>query len=403
MVALILTGLPLGTAQATGWRKVDNELAILNHKLAGKVVDYTFNHGVDNRIYSRSLHQRRDLYVYLPPQYDPNQRYPIILWFHGFASDEQEFTQVVVAKIDQAIRTGCLPPVIVAAPDGSLPGEPCYFRPGSFFINSLAGDFEDYILQDVWNFVVSHYPIRPERGAHVLAGASMGGFGAFNLGIRYRQSFGTAVGMFPPLNLRWTDDKDNYRANFDPEHWGWKTEMDNGWEVIARFGFITLRVKDLLYPLFGKGEQALVAVSAANPIELIDRTHLQNGELNMYVGYAGKDEFNIDAQVESFLYYCKCRGIAVAVGYEPDGKHDAQTAYRLMPAIFHWLAPILAPYSPPLAAPVPVPEVPAHVPGAPPPSRTGISRERIDNPGVLESGQSGETAEPRRGWWPWSI
>ena len=31
----------------------------------------------------------------------------------------------------------------------------------SFFINSNAGNFEDYIVQDVWSFLVANYPIRP--------------------------------------------------------------------------------------------------------------------------------------------------------------------------------------------------------------------------------------------------
>src|SRR2546421_3749127 len=34
------------------------------------------------------------------------------------------------------------------------------------------------------------------------------------------------------------------------------------------------------------------------------------------------DEFNIDAQVESFLYLCKFRQIYVGVSYDPNGHHD---------------------------------------------------------------------------------
>src|SRR5262249_62399560 len=60
-----------------------------------KIVDHTANHGKDNRIWSRSLYQRRDLYVYLPPGYDPSQRYPLILWLHGFTQDEQSFPNLV--------------------------------------------------------------------------------------------------------------------------------------------------------------------------------------------------------------------------------------------------------------------------------------------------------------------
>src|SRR5207247_539560 len=74
------------------------------------------------------------------------------------------------------------------------------------------------------------------------------------------------------------------------------------------------------------------------------RTGLHDGDLEMYVAYGGHDEFNIDAQVESFLYLAKCRGITVGVGYDPHGHHDYATARRLIPGIIEWLGPRLAPY-----------------------------------------------------------
>jgi len=343
----VLIGLPLPQAGASGWRKDSNEINVVNRRLRGKIVDHTANHGVDKRIWSRSLFQRRDLYVYLPPGFCPDEQYPIIMLLHGFAQDEQlMFTFAPI--IDDAIACGKLPPLIVACPDGSLRGEPCFLAPGSFFLNTRAGDFEDFVLCDVWDFLIKNYPIRAEREAHILAGVSMGGCAAYNLGIRHRNAYGVAIGIFPPLNLRWVDDHGNYRSKFDPHHWGWRTEIDRPHEPIARFGLITLRLNQLIEPLFGRGDEALMEISRENPIELVDRTRLQNGDLAMYVGYAGRDEFNIDAQVESFLYLCKHRGITVAVGYDPIGQHDMTTARRLLPDVFRWLTPLIAPYAPPL-------------------------------------------------------
>jgi hypothetical protein len=67
----------------------------------------------------------------------------------------------------------------------------------------------------------------------------------------------------------------------------------------------------------------------------------------MYVCYGGKDQFNCDAQVESFLYLARQRGLCIGVGYDPRGRHDVPTVLRLIPALFEWLHPLLAPYSPP--------------------------------------------------------
>jgi len=79
---------------------------------------------------------------------------------------------------------------------------------------------------------------------------------------------------------------------------------------------------------------------------MLDSYDLREGELGMYIGYGGRDQFNIDAQVESFLYRARQRGLTVGVGYDPDGKHDLATALRLMPAALEWLYPRLAPYAP---------------------------------------------------------
>lgn len=345
VVVLVLVG--LSTDSGASWVKDSHELAAVNHRIKGKVIDYTANHGRDNRIWSRAMAQKRDLYVYLPPQYDYKCKYPIVIFMHGFAQDEQLFLRQV-PRIDEDIRLGKLPPVIVVAPDGSITGEPSASQPGSFFINSNAGNFEDLVLQDVWDFVTSRYPVRSEREAHVLAGVSMGGFAAFNLGIRHRNAFGVAIGFHPPLNLRWCDTNGNYFANFDPRYWGWRFKLENRHEPIAKFygGAVKLRIGQLIDPLFGFGDDALEEMARQNPIELLHATGLRNGELAMFVAFAGKDEFNIDAQVESFLYTAKCKGIGVGVAYEPNGRHDGATADRMWPAMVEWLGPKLAAYAP---------------------------------------------------------
>lgn len=345
---IVLAGLPSARAEGLHHK---NDLDRINRQLCGKVIDHTNNHGCDRRIWSASLCRKRDLYVYVPPGYDPSRQYPVMLWLHGFLQDENSFLVNVAPELDRVIAAGQLPPIIVAAPDGSLTGRGSYFSTGSFFVNSKAGNFEDYVIRDVWTFVLQNYPIRPEREAHVLAGVSMGGFGAYNLGFKYQDTFKVIVGIFPAVNLRWVDCHCNYMGNFDPCCWGWRTQLDSGLEVLGRFyGVITIRVKRVIDPLFGRGPEALAAVARENPIEMIDRYGIQNGVQDMYIAYGGRDEFNIDAQVESFLYRARERGICVDVGYDPKGRHNVETAKKLFPGIVQWLAPRLAPFTPPCAA-----------------------------------------------------
>jgi S-formylglutathione hydrolase FrmB len=319
-----------------------------NAGLSGTLLDFTNRHGADRRIWSEALHQRRDLYVYLPPGFDPAKCYPVMVWLHGIMQDEQSFRTYVIGPLDKAMANGILPPMIVAAPDGTITGRPGMFS-NSFFINSQAGCFEDYIIQDVWGFLVNHFPIRPEREAHVLAGASMGGFGAYNLAIKHNELFKVAIGIYPPLNLRWVDCHCRYRGNFDPCCWGWRTNVGRGRDVIGVFagGLVKVRSRVMLNPLFHRSPDTVARLSEENPAEMILRGQLRPGDLDLFVAYGGRDAFNLDAQVESFLYLARAYGIAVAVLYEPNGRHNLATAERVVPAILDWLAPLVAPYAPP--------------------------------------------------------
>lgn len=344
---LVLAALCCERASATGWRKETDELYLINQKLGGKVIDHTANHGKDLRIWSRALCQRRDVYVYLPPCFDPHQRYPVMFYFHGFAQDEQSFLRDVAPRLDAVIRNGKLPPLIIVAADGSLEGDPSHAKPGTFYINSLAGRFEDFIMQDVMEFAFNNYPLRPEREAHVLAGLSMGGFGAYSLGIKHRNCFGNLIGIYPPLNLRWVDDKGRYFAPFDPNHWGWREHVQSRKEVIGKFygGLIKISIGQIIDPIFGDHESGLAEIKKHNPIELLITENIQPGELEMYVCYGGCDEFNLAAQIESFLHVARHRGLEVDVGYDPQGHHNLETAVKLLPGLVNWLAPRIAPFT----------------------------------------------------------
>jgi hypothetical protein len=346
---MALIGLWPGTALQAHGLLLGADLDRLNRSLHGHVVDHTDNHGASRSIPAPSLGGRRDLYVYLPPGFDPSLRYPLMLWLHGFSQDEESFVHGVVQALDRAIYEGKLPPVIVAAPDGSLRGISGFFSPGSFFLNTpRAGAFEDFLMKDVWDFLFDHYPLRPEREAHVVAGASMGAGAAFHKAIKYSDRFGVVLGFFPPLNLRWEDCHGRYMAPFAPDCWGWREDFTRGHEVVGRFYVVVpVRARRLLYPLYGRRNPETAAlISQDNPIEMLDAYDLREGQLDMYIAYGGRDQFNIAAQVESFLYCARARGLTVAVGYDARGKHDMATAMRLLPDALDWLRVKLLPYGP---------------------------------------------------------
>ncbi|MEI7686596.1 MAG: alpha/beta hydrolase-fold protein [Planctomycetota bacterium] len=344
MIALALCG--SGAPAQAGL--IDSiEFSVIRHRIRGQILDYTNNHGRDRRIYSPSLAQCRDAYVYLPPCYNANLKYPVIFVLHGFAQDERSFFYCVT-EIDRAINAGRLPPAVVVAVDGSIDGRAGFWRSdnSSFYINSKAGNFEDYLMVDVWNWVHQNFSIRPEREAHVLAGFSMGGGASFDLGMRHRDRVGVVAAIYPPVNLRYVDCHNNFMANFDRCCWGWRTQVNDRREVVGIYfgGLYKVRMSSLVEPLFDWGQPALQGFSEHNPAEHL--ANLRNGDLAMYIAYGKKDQFNLDAQVESFVEIARARGIDVTVRCDPHGRHDARTALYFLPGVLDWIGCKLQGYGP---------------------------------------------------------
>ncbi len=342
LVCLAL-GLSAQPAFATGIG-LHGELKRVNRRLHGQVLDFTHNHGADRRLWSPALCAKRDLYVYLPPDYNPARKYPLAIFLHGAGQDEQFFLKSLAKEFDQAIVQGKLPPFIVAAPDGSMLGRPSFFNLASFFANTNAGRYEDYLMEDVWSFLMETFSIYPEREAHALIGASMGGGGAFTQAIKHKDKFKVAMGFMPALNLRWVDCHGRYETAFDPDCWSWRSRL-KPFEVIGRpKGLVKVRFHNLAGPLVGHGPDAMDKLSQFNPIEVMDHYDLKPGELDLYVAYGGKDEFNIATQVESFLYRAKERGIEIGVDFDPKGRHDEKSGLRLFAAAIRWVAPRMERY-----------------------------------------------------------
>ena len=324
-----------GPAQSRKHDKLD----ALNSTLCGRVEDFTNNHGRDNRIPSAILCQRRDLYVYLPPGYDPAKSYPLALWLHGAFGDEHAlFGSANVPALDRMIATGCCPPMIVAYPDGTFTGRNHPTSKHSMFVNGKNGRIEDNIMCEIIPFLTCRYNILPGRDFHGIAGMSAGGGGAMSLALRHRDYFGAAASASGLLNLRYDTCSGDYFAPFSPETYRWKTVYDPH-EVAAKFvgGLVRIHARFFIEPIFGSDPGVLERVMRINPADLLESTNLGPAQLRMYVRYGDQDLLNFDAHAQSFVWLAAQRGVAVEEVCVPGGKHDAAFFTESSAHMYGWL------------------------------------------------------------------
>jgi len=125
--------------------------------------------------------------VYLPPGYKshPKQRYAVIYLLHGFTdSDDKWFGLkphfVNVPQIaDRAMTSGASKQMIIVMPNAYTALQ------GSFYGQSVTtGDWEDFVVSELVEYIDSHYRTIANRTSRGLAGHSMGGYGTVRLGMR---------------------------------------------------------------------------------------------------------------------------------------------------------------------------------------------------------------------------
>ncbi len=120
--------------------------------------------------------------IVLPEGYaGSDRRYPVLYLLHGYM---QNYT-VWGRNLAAAFYAREINDVILVLPDG---GNSWYVN----YASSEAGqknDWEDHIIEDVISYVDQNYRTEARREGRAISGLSMGGFGAFALGMRHPEMF----------------------------------------------------------------------------------------------------------------------------------------------------------------------------------------------------------------------
>lgn len=128
----------------------------------------------------------REAMVVLPPSYktNPNKRYPVVYYLHGFAIDGRNFYNYM--KVPEAVAKNAAAgnEFIVVVPDTLTK------MGGSMYSNSVTtGNFRDFIAKDLVAFIDSKYRTIATREGRGLAGHSMGGYGTWVVGMTHPEVF----------------------------------------------------------------------------------------------------------------------------------------------------------------------------------------------------------------------
>lgn len=120
------------------------------------------------------------------------KEYKVLYLLHGYQGDNLSWLRNTSVEI-YAERSD----TIIVMPSGE----------NSFYVNiaNLNLRMEDFITQELREFIESTFPIKKERSSRAIAGLSMGGYGSLRLGLLYPAIY-SAVAAFSPPYL--TTDKE---------------------------------------------------------------------------------------------------------------------------------------------------------------------------------------------------
>jgi len=258
-VMIGLAQIPFASAQLTANQPAAKAGAVLvlpNHApgdftqvrsdiLKGKLETITYN--------SKSVGVDRKAVVYTPPDYDTNQKYPVLYLMHGIGGNENHWTRPGATNVmlDKLIADNKAVPMIIVMPNGRATAEP----PSANFMSDFNyyADFEPDLLQDLIPYIESRYSVKVDRDHRALTGLSMGGGQGINFGINnidkfaWVGGFSSAPNLQPPdvliqkiqqakdkLNLLWIGcgDEDNLITRSWDLHQGLvEAKIDHVWYV----------------------------------------------------------------------------------------------------------------------------------------------------------------------------
>lgn len=158
----------------------------------------------------------RNVNIYLPKSYDssPEKRFPVIYFLHGMPAWEnmlispdpfEAFFELAMLQarvdfpqqgfkswVDDLMESGDMKECIIVMPDARTLFGPCLFQN-----SEILGNFEDYIVKDLVDYMDSHFRTIPHFNWRAISGHCAGGYGALNIAMRHPHVFRYVAALSP--------------------------------------------------------------------------------------------------------------------------------------------------------------------------------------------------------------
>lgn len=167
----------------------------------------------NEKVYSKSLNKDVDVTLTLPSSYEKGKDYPVIYTLNGWSGNNRNFPDKMnIGELSDKYD------IIYVSPDGGY---------DTWYISN-----ENFISNELIKYIDGKYKTDKKCEKRAITGLSMGGFGAFYLGIKHKDIFGNIGSMSGGVNPQ------EYKYN-----WGIMKTINSNWE--------DYNIKDIAHSLLG--------------------------------------------------------------------------------------------------------------------------------------------------------
>ncbi|MEC0092168.1 alpha/beta hydrolase [Paenibacillus macquariensis] len=154
--------------------------------------------------HSESLDKDMKFNIYLPKGYDITKKYPVLYMLHGYSGTEDSWLPELGLDVtaDAMISANKINPLIIISPQIN----------NSYGFNSISeGDYSDYIVNDLIQYVDGHFNTNASRVGRYIGGLSMGGWAALFNAFQHPALYSKVGGHSPALFMDYWGDAEGLR------------------------------------------------------------------------------------------------------------------------------------------------------------------------------------------------